>query len=528
LAQLNSLIVTGDSRFLNTINGNTTSSNAIHRATMDSSSTATAFVLTADGIDSLYDGLIITCKNTKVASASGCTINLNGLGAKSIWTSQDNGACTTHWGLNQTYLFVYDSTNSRWELQQGRNTNSTYNFSGTTFYSGNSGNATHDANAAVKNGNYYYSSNGPTTTLGATTSDGALYVQSYSDSWVGQIAQDYRDGDIFLRGRNNGTWSDWKKPDAGTVNGYTVAKSVPSNAVFTDTNNAVTQTATSTNANYEVLFSATADNTTRTEGARKYSNLTFNPSTGNLNTTKINGVTVGSSPKFTDNDTHRPIKVNGTQLLGNNSTAVNFKAGSNITLSGSGSDITINASGGASHIRYNQTDDTIEVEDSNGVWHLYEHVGLDYLYWYKDGNYYPDYTGGWECDRSGATINYAYNGNSLRLFHPPDIANNLTWKMQQYNVPSSGFIGCHITYALMSSYYYSTNFTFYLVNSSGGTISQKTINVPGGSYAEHRASGELTLTGIASGTDKIGIKIYIDGDNHCNREVVLTDCYLFK
>jgi hypothetical protein len=29
------------------------------------------------------------------------------LGAKSIWTSQSNSACTTHWGLNQTYLFIY-------------------------------------------------------------------------------------------------------------------------------------------------------------------------------------------------------------------------------------------------------------------------------------------------------------------------------------------------------------------------------------------------------------------------------------
>ena len=122
MAQLNSLIVTGDSRFLNTINGNITSTNAIHRATMETSSTATAFVLTADGIDSLYDGLIITCKNTKIASASGCTINLNGLGAKSIWLSQNNSACTTHWGLNHTYFFIYDEANSRWELQQGRDT----------------------------------------------------------------------------------------------------------------------------------------------------------------------------------------------------------------------------------------------------------------------------------------------------------------------------------------------------------------------------------------------------------------------
>ena len=67
-----------------------------------------------------------------------------------------------------------------------------------------------------------------------------------------------------------------------------------------DTNNAVTQTATTTSANYEVLFSSTADNTTRTEGARKNNNLLFNPSTGNLQATQLNGVTIGSSPKFSD------------------------------------------------------------------------------------------------------------------------------------------------------------------------------------------------------------------------------------
>ena len=49
-----------------------------------------------------------------------------------------------------------------------------------------------------------------------------------------------------------------------------------------DTDTKVTQTATTTDANYEVLFSATADNTTRTEGAGKSTGLRFNPSTGSL------------------------------------------------------------------------------------------------------------------------------------------------------------------------------------------------------------------------------------------------------
>lgn len=50
-----------------------------------------------------------------------------------------------------------------------------------------------------------------------------------------------------------------------------------------DTNNSVTQTNTATtNGNYRVLMSATADDTTRTEGARKSTNLYFNPSIGKL------------------------------------------------------------------------------------------------------------------------------------------------------------------------------------------------------------------------------------------------------
>lgn len=82
------------------------------------------------------------------------------------------------------------------------------------------------------------------------------------------------------------------------TSGYTIAKSVPSDAVFTDTNNKVTQTATTTSANYELLFSATADNTTRTEGARKTDSLKYNPSTKELTlngTVVLNGYTRSTS-----------------------------------------------------------------------------------------------------------------------------------------------------------------------------------------------------------------------------------------
>lgn len=86
----------------------------------------------------------------------------------------------------------------------------------------------------------------------------------------------------------------------------------------TNTNTYVTQTATTTSANYEVLFSATADNTTRTEGARKNSNLLFNPSTGNLQATQLNGVAIGTSPKFTD--TTALGSMTGTLGVGNGGT----------------------------------------------------------------------------------------------------------------------------------------------------------------------------------------------------------------
>ena len=57
----------------------------------------------------------------------------------------------------------------------------------------------------------------------------------------------------------------------------------------------VTQTATSTDANYEILFSGTADNMTRTEGARKDSGLIFNPNKDALTVgSRASGSTVGT------------------------------------------------------------------------------------------------------------------------------------------------------------------------------------------------------------------------------------------
>ena len=77
------------------------------------------------------------------------------------------------------------------------------------FTAGTSSAGEHNANNIKSNGVWYYTSNGPAKTLGASTDDGGLYSQAYSTAWAGQIAQDYRNGNLFVRGLNNGTWTSW-------------------------------------------------------------------------------------------------------------------------------------------------------------------------------------------------------------------------------------------------------------------------------------------------------------------------------
>lgn len=85
-----------------------------------------------------------------------------------------------------------------------------YDFYGGTFNSGGANVSEHNANSIVNNGHYYYDTNGPATSIGAKSADGALYAQSYNAGWVGQIAQDYRNGHLFVRARSNGTWTSWE------------------------------------------------------------------------------------------------------------------------------------------------------------------------------------------------------------------------------------------------------------------------------------------------------------------------------
>lgn len=77
----------------------------------DNTSTSTAFTATVPGITALRDGVCMWLKNGVVTSATGFTVNINGLGAKPIYNNMAAAAQeSTIFNVNYTMLFVYDST----------------------------------------------------------------------------------------------------------------------------------------------------------------------------------------------------------------------------------------------------------------------------------------------------------------------------------------------------------------------------------------------------------------------------------
>lgn len=86
---------------------------------VDSTSTSTAYTATVDGITELRDGICVLLQNSVVTSASGFTIDINGLGAKPIYNNLATGNPTTPtvptrdttiFNINYTMLFIYHST----------------------------------------------------------------------------------------------------------------------------------------------------------------------------------------------------------------------------------------------------------------------------------------------------------------------------------------------------------------------------------------------------------------------------------
>lgn len=97
---------------------------------LDSTSTATVMTAQVDGITELRNGVCVWLKNGVVTSASGVTLNINGLGAKPLYSSLAAASrSTTIFNINYTLLLVYNATRvdgGCWDVVYGIDSNTTY------------------------------------------------------------------------------------------------------------------------------------------------------------------------------------------------------------------------------------------------------------------------------------------------------------------------------------------------------------------------------------------------------------------
>ena len=108
-------------------------------------STSTAFTAEIEGITELRDGVCVMLKNGVITSASGWTLNINGLGAKPVYSTMGAATrITTTFNVNYTMLFVYNSTRVSggcWDMYYGYNAGYTNNVSQGQGYAVSSSNA---------------------------------------------------------------------------------------------------------------------------------------------------------------------------------------------------------------------------------------------------------------------------------------------------------------------------------------------------------------------------------------------------
>lgn len=97
---------------------------AIPYGECDATSTATNFTVTVPGIRELVSGVCCLVKNGIITSASGCTLNVNDLGAKPIYSSLTAATrVTTAWNSAYTMLFIYDEDRGGWIMYYGIDNN---------------------------------------------------------------------------------------------------------------------------------------------------------------------------------------------------------------------------------------------------------------------------------------------------------------------------------------------------------------------------------------------------------------------
>ena len=96
---------------------------AIPYGEVDDTSTDTAFTATVNGVYELSDGVCVYLRNNVVTSAAGFTININGLGAKPVYSNMAAATAQTNlFNINYTVLFIYNETRISggcWDFYRG-------------------------------------------------------------------------------------------------------------------------------------------------------------------------------------------------------------------------------------------------------------------------------------------------------------------------------------------------------------------------------------------------------------------------
>ena len=83
---------------------------AIPYGEVDSTSTSVTFTATVPGIYALEDGVTVLLKNEVIDSTSQLTVNINNLGAKPIYNSDQIGKTDIVFNIDSTMLLIYNST----------------------------------------------------------------------------------------------------------------------------------------------------------------------------------------------------------------------------------------------------------------------------------------------------------------------------------------------------------------------------------------------------------------------------------
>lgn len=158
---------------------------------------------------------------------------------------------------------------------------------------------------------------------------------SYAAKKTEAIKNITRSGTTFTATRTDDTTFTFTQQDNNTT--YTFANGTNGFTVTPSGGTAQTVTVTPSIAN-NITGSGTSGYIAKFNGTNT---ITNGPAFGTATTTYLRNDGSWATP--TDTNTHRPIQMNGTEILGNNTTALNLKAGSNISLTNSNGTVTIAA-----------------------------------------------------------------------------------------------------------------------------------------------------------------------------------------